>query len=72
MRGKRLTSLKEIVDAAENKRSLTGPFVFGICKPAAFVIHQPGVVLQGMLDSGLYLYEKADKDKEVRYGKDAR
>lgn len=58
-----ITSLARLCELAKERRSITAgwPPPFLKNKPAAFIIGMPGNVIQRMIDSGMYLYEKKEK-----------
>lgn len=63
---KRITTLKQLLDAALDRRSIVCPKT--TCWrgpiPAAFVINQQGRVLFNLMQSGMYLYEKPKRNKK--------
>lgn len=66
MKGKRIRTLKELCDAAENRKSVTGWDGFpthGKPKPAEFVIHMSGSHLLQCFVMGLYIYHPERKKK---------
>jgi len=63
-KGKRITTLRQLQDAALTRRSVICPWspCWNKPRPAAFVINLQGHVLVRMLERGMYLYAaKANK-----------
>jgi hypothetical protein len=56
---KRITSLKQLCAAAQNKKSVYCPSIlcFSHHMPAAFAVNLPGIMIQRLLESGLYIYK---------------
>lgn len=63
MRGKKITNLDDLINAAINKRSVVCPSARCWEKPipAAFVQNQIGVVIYRLIKAGLYIYEKPER-----------
>lgn len=64
MRGEQVTSLKQLCELASNKRSVEIVYPPMPCKPAAFIISMQARMVQIMLDSGIYVYEKQERENE--------
>lgn len=64
MRGKRVTTVKEVRQLAKEKRALITQGR-GEIKPAAFYLNYKAECLDGMFDRGLYVYEKTVTKKLV-------
>jgi len=60
---KRITTLKQLHKAVQNRRSVICPRfrVWSNPRPAAFVMHLPGCVLYSMIKRGMYLYDRRTK-----------
>ena len=61
MKGKQITSLKELIAEAKAKRSIVADWrCFGPHRrlPAAFIVNWQGTIIQRLLDEGAWLYEK--------------
>jgi hypothetical protein len=56
-------SLSRLCELAIERKSIIAnwPPSFKKCKPAAFVIGMQARMVQNMLDSGMYVYEKEEK-----------
>jgi hypothetical protein len=62
MRGEQVTSLKKLCELASEKRSVEVVYPPMPCKPAAFIISMQARLVQIMFDSGMYVYEKREKE----------
>ena len=62
----RIETLEELHTAVVEHRAVVVPgmWVWGRARPAAFIIHQPGVVLLRMFTAGMYLYDKPGKEAQ--------
>ena len=63
MHGKRVLSLVDLHNLAEGRRAVHCPAArcWAKPRPAAFIIHLPGIVIHRLILAGLYLYQKAGK-----------
>jgi hypothetical protein len=61
--GIKIKSLDELADAANKRKAVICPTQHCWCRPrpAAFMIHQPGIVLLGLFDFGMEIYEPSPK-----------
>ena len=66
MRGEQVTSLKQLCELANNRRSVEVVYPPMPCKPAAFIISMQARMVQMMLDRGVYVYEKQEKKNEQK------
>lgn len=61
---KRIRSLAGLVQAALDRKSVTCPKCRNWQRaPAAFVVNQMGMAIHHLIQSGLFIYEKAKKRK---------
>ena len=60
MKGKKVTTLKQLAELARNKRSVICENRWGSL-PAIVVINMTGPTILGAIKSGLYVYEKETK-----------
>jgi hypothetical protein len=58
-----VTSLKRLCELAQEKKSVSMQYGWPhfTCKPAAFIICMQAALVQRMIDSGMYVYEREDK-----------
>lgn len=63
MDGDHISTLWQLQRAAKSKKSVIVPegFVWSKPRPAAFMIHLPGIILLKLFDLGMYIYKKPNK-----------
>ena len=57
----KITSLARLCELAKERRSITTGWCGFKHQPAAWVVNMQGTMIQRMIDSGMYLYEKKEK-----------
>ena len=62
MTGRRINSLNDLAYMAERKKAVVVPksHAWRKPRPAAFMIHLPGVCILRLFDAGMYKYIKTD------------